>query len=166
MIINNRKLFLSCLAKDLFGLLQSNPFFGGDQIFRCHTAFDLLCKISLKLKIPVRNDPHQFSSFCNRHPGNAELRHQCIRVRQRMFRCQGKRICDNAIFRPFYLIHLFGLGFNGHILMNNAYSSLPCHCNRHPMFGNCVHPRTHHGNVELDLLCQPCGQIHLIGNDL
>ena len=79
-----------------------------------------------------------------------------------MFRRQRKRIGDDTILGTLYLIYLFCLCLDRHILVNDTDTTLSSHGNRHTMFGNSIHSCAHHRNVQLDLLCQPCGQIHLI----
>ena len=82
-----------------------------------------------------------------------------------MFGAEEERITDNSVLRSLNLVYLICLSFNGHILMNNADTSLSCHCDGHTMFGNSVHARTHKGNVESDLLGEVSVKVYLIRND-
>ena len=50
--------------------------------------------------------------------------------------------------------------------MDNTDTALSGHCDRHSMFCNGIHSRTHQRNVQLDLFCQPGSHVDLIGNYL
>ncbi len=53
-------------------------------------------------------------------PEMRNLRHECVRVAQRVAGVEVERICNNAVFAALDKIDLLGLMLNAHILMNDA----------------------------------------------
>ena len=61
---------------------------------------------------------------------------------------------DNAVFRPFNLIHFTSLFGNRHILMNNTDTAFTSNGNRHRGFRYGIHSGTHNRHVQLNISCQ------------
>ena len=68
-LIDDGKLFLSCLSEDILGIIKRYALLGSDQPLTCHALTDLFIKISLKLQITVCDDTHKFlgTLLCYRH---------------------------------------------------------------------------------------------------
>ena len=97
-LIYNRKLFLPCLREDLLRFLQGDAFPCGDQALGGHGFLDLLREVCFKFEIPVGDDADQLTAFRDRYAGNAELRHQVVRILKGMLGRKGKWIGNDSVF--------------------------------------------------------------------
>ena len=133
-LIYNGQLLNFMPAQDLLGLCQCGTFRCSDQILLGHHAVDQLGHIGLKFHIPVGNDANQLPVVADRHAGNLILGAQFVRLRQRVAGSQPERICNNAILTALDHVHLLSLSLNGHILVDDADTALPCHGYGHAVF--------------------------------
>ena len=79
-----------------------------------------------------------------------------------MIFCERERIDNDAVFGALYLVHLVCLLLDGHVLVNDTDTALPCNGDRHLCFCDGVHRRCHHRCFQLDGTCQRCAQINHI----
>ena len=97
-LVHDGKLFLPRLRKNFLRFFQGDALSCGDQSFRGHGLFNFLREICFELKIPVGNDTDQPAAFRNRYAGDAELRHQVIRVLKSMLRRKREGVGDDSVF--------------------------------------------------------------------
>jgi len=77
-----------------------------------------------------------------------------------------KGIGDDAVFRALDAVDFLSLLLDGHILMDDAQAALTSHGNGRFGFCHRIHGGGKEGNVELDLVSQPCFEIDLLGQHL
>ena len=97
-LVHDRKLFLSRLCQDFLSFFQGDALSCGDQPFRGHGLFNFLREICFELKITVGNDANQPAAFRNRYAGDAELRHQVVRILKSMLRGKREGVGDDSVF--------------------------------------------------------------------
>ena len=104
-----------------------------NEVFLSHNVTDLdIFKISDKSKISVSEDTLELAILIDyRHAGDLILAHELISFSNSFIGCKRERINDNAVFRTLYLIHLFCLLSDSHILMDNTDTALSCDSDSH-----------------------------------
>ncbi len=152
--IHNRQLFDPVTAQNLLGLLHGGAHRGRNQVLLGHHIADHLGKIGEETHVAVGEDTHQLAIAADGHAGDLVFPHQFVCIRYRVFGGQEKGVHDNAVFRPFYPVDLVGLGFDGHVLMDDADAALSRNGNGHPGFRYRIHGRRHQRCIEGDILCQ------------
>jgi len=131
--INKRKLLDLMLHKYLLSAFKIRINRSSNEVFLSHNVTDLdIFKISDKSKISVSEDTLKLAILIDyRHAGDLILAHELISFSNSFIGCKRERINDNAVFRTLYLIHLFCLLSDSHILMNNTDTALSCDSDSH-----------------------------------
>src|SRR5690554_5977767 len=79
-----------------------------------------------------------------------------------MIRREEKWIYYYPMLRTLNLVHLYRLFFNGHILVDNSYSTFPGDSDGQPRLSYGIHGRTHQWNIQFNGLSQIGRKVHLV----
>ena len=164
-LINKRELFDLMLHKYLLCACKVCADGCCNKVVLCHNVlYQHRIKVFYKSEVAVCKYAYELVLFVNdRNARYLVSAHKCVRLGNRFVRRERERVNDNAVFRPLYLVDLFCLSFNGHVLMNDADTALTSNSDSHSGLGNCVHSRCHYRCVEHDVLCKMCVYIYHIG---
>ena len=128
-----------------------------------HHVADGLIEVGLKAQVAVGEYAHQTAVFGDGYAADAVLAHQFLGVGDLVLGGKIEGVGDNAVFRALDLVHLAGLLFDGHILMNDAQSAFAGHRNRHVVVGHSVHRSAEHRDIQFDFWGKLYGEIHVSG---
>ena len=156
------QLLNAVFLEDGLRLVKRRAFKPGDEVVFRHDLVYAAGHIGLKLHVAVGDDADEPSVRVDYgHAGNAELRHERIRVAEGVVRAEGERVGDNAVFRALDHVHLFRLRVDAHVLVYDADAALARNGDRHAVLRHSVHRRAHHRHVQPDALCELRGEIDI-----
>ena len=107
-----------------------------------------------KPHVPVCKYADQFAVPANRDSGNLVFCHQFVCVGNNVVGRQIKRVDYYPVFRPFNAVHLVGLFFDCHILMDYPNPTFARNRNRHPKLGYRVHSRGNQRYIQLNIVSE------------
>ena len=152
--VDNGQFLDSVLAEDLLRVLERGSDGRGNKIILRHHVADRLFVVGFETQIAVGENADEFAVFRDRHAADTVAFHERHGVADEVVGFEIERIGNNAVFRPFYLIDLFGLLFDRHIFMDNAHAALSRHGDRKTAFGNGIHRRGNDGNIQKNTVRQ------------
>ena len=163
--VNQRKLFDLMLHKDLLCACEVCADRGGNKIILSHNVLDYYrVKVLDESEVTVCEYAHKLILLVNdRHARDLILAHKSICFGNGLVRRERERINDNAVFGSFYLIYLFCLSFDSHILVDYSDAAFTGNGDSHSGLGNGIHGRCHYRGVEHDVFRKMCVDIHHIG---
>ena len=149
-------------AQDVLGLLERGALLAGDKALAGHDLADAGVHVLFKFHIPVGDDADEPPvRVHDRHAGDAELRHEGVRLLKGVVGAKGEGVRDDAVFGALYHIHLLGLRVYRHALVDDADAALARYRDGHAVFRHGVHCRAHDGGIEPDGLGKVGRQVHV-----
>ena len=145
-------------------LLERRPDRRGDQIVFSHSLGDRQIEARLEAEVAVGENADQFAvRIGDRHSRNLVLLHHLQRLGDRLPRAHGHRVDDHARFRALDLVDLLGLLLDGHVLVDDAQSTLLGHGDGQASLSDRVHGRAEDGDIEVDVPSEPGGGVDEVG---
>ena len=133
----------------------------GDKSFGSHHFLYLDGEIRLEAYVAVRDYSHQHTvGIYDRNAPDMVLGHYPEGVSYCLVLGDGYRIVDHSVLCPLDQTHLGGLGLDGHILVNDTYSTLPCKSDGHCGFSHGIHCSGDNWNVERDVAGKTAFEAH------
>ena len=152
------------LTQNGLGLVQGGAHEPGDQPLLGHDLVHAAGHVGLKLHVAVGDDADELAVLVHDgHAGDAELCHQGVRVAEGVLGREGEGIGDDAVFGALDHIHLLGLLVDGHVLVDDADAALPGDGDGHAVLGDGIHGGADDRDVQLDLVGELRGEIHVRG---
>ena len=167
LVVNERQLFDLMLHEYLLCTVEVCINRSGNKVLSCHDLADLYGKISDESQITVCEYTLQLAVLINyRNTRYLVLAHENICFFNGPVSCQGERINDNAVLASFYLIDLFGLLLDGHILVYDTDTSLTGDGDSHTGICNGVHSGSHDRSIEVDSLSELSTDLDHVGSNI
>ena len=103
-------------------------------------------------------------AFGDRHAGDAVFLHQLERFVDAMLGRQRDRIHDHAALGSLDAVDFRRLLFDREVLVDDADAAMLRHRNREPGLGDRIHGRAGNRHVQVDVACEPAGDVNLTWN--
>ena len=140
--VHHREFFDAVGAQELFGFFKIRSILRNDEVAVCHDVCNGSVVIFFKTEVAVGDDSDQGIGLVHhRNASDAVFLHDSQSVPYRGFAREGHRVLDHAAFRSLYAAHFGGLLGNGHVLVDDADSTLAGHGDGHGTARHRIHGR-------------------------
>ena len=135
----------------------------GYEMLRCHDVPYGHAHVVLETHVAVGYDSHEMVlGIGHWNASDMVVAHEPEGIAHRLVLVDRHGVVDHSVLRTLHLAHLGGLRLDAHVLVDDAYASLPCKGYGHGRFGYCVHSGGHDRDVEGDVPRKAAAEVHLL----
>ncbi len=150
--IHHRQFLNLVLLQNLSGVGQVGLLMRGHQILLGHHVIDQLVKMTLETQVTVGDDTHEDVVLIHHgDTANMIFSHHTKGIGYCLTTANGHGIVDHTVLGTLDNGYLTSLLLNGHVLVNDANTSLTGNGNSHRRLGNRVHSSRHKRYIELNV---------------